>query len=421
MSFQRGGVGDLFRVRIETGDVDDLPTPGLWDTALWDTDVWGTGDVDTYLVDVTEYCEGFTTRMGRQRWVSRFRAGVAVVTLDNTFGTWTPSGGATLPGFLPLRPGRLLVIETSALGEWVPIFTGPIDTIGDSYNAEGDLSTRITGIDVLGWAATSQSVANLPAGGGESSSLRMRRIIDHAWPDPAVRPELRVWGESTVEGSGGVPMLDTTLADPVQHLMQITADSEGGGVWVDAAGRFTFALSDYFTDQATDPEGPDWALGAGITDIERTDWSAEDLINEAHIAHRGGNEEVVTNQESIDKYRGRRTHTRLDLEHQDDSHSLFLAQRLVTLRGNDRPRIVGITIAPDTTLEARLAVLAEPGDTILLTVATMHGWSYALKTQVSGVSHTVTPSRWETRFVVDDTNVQSAGAYSSAYSDAYDI
>jgi hypothetical protein len=410
--------GDVkFKVMLQIGDLSDVPMVGLWGSGKWDENVWGvTGDA--YMVDVTEYCEQFTTRNGRQTYTSRFRAAKAVIDLDNTGGEWTVAGGAPLPGFLPLRPGRVVQLFVSWNdGPDVQIYEGFIDTIADRYRENADIITRITAYDLLGIAPRANTVAQAEQGSGELSWQRIIRIVEHEFV-PA--PPVEVLGFSLEDI--GTTMLPTTLANDALALLQITADSEGGGVWMAPSGAVRFSLEHYFTTLADRPD-QDWEVGSGPIQpvrIPDSDWSAQRIINEAHMARVGGVEQEVSNSGSIGLYY-RRTHQRLDLQTDDDTHVADLAQRFVTNLANARAQIPSVELLPTNTDEYEMGGLAEIGDTVRLTVNTIFGWSYTVLTQVFGISHFVTPEEWRVEYLLDDTEFEVQGAFSTGFSDAYDV
>lgn len=415
--------GDVqFKVLLQLGDVNDVPAPGLWDVGQWDVSAWG-AQGDAYMIDVTEYCLGFSTTSGRQTYTSRFRAGKASIDLDNTHGEWTPAGGNQLPGFLPLRPGRVVQIFAMFGESSVQIYEGYVDVIADRYTVDGDLTTRITALDLMGLAPAANTVEQPSQGSGESSGTRFRRILDHEFPFPTIR---RVLGESADDGTAdtgnGTKMQATTLAADALQLLQITADSEGGGVWQAPNGYMTFSLSEFFTDQAAGD--PDWLVGGASPiapiGINRTDWSMQRIINEAHMASAGGTEQVAINSGSQGVF-GIRTHRRLDLQTFDDVRPDTLAQKIVSNLAFDRAQVTGMTIQPDNEPSYLMGSAAQFGDKVILTVDTIFGWSYTVPTQIFGISHDVTPDTWQVHFLLDDTEVQLQGAFTTGFSDGYDV
>ena len=406
------GAGVTFRVMMQLGDESELPNVGIYDTSRYDEAAYGVLG-DAYMVDVTEYALGFTTTNGRQAYTSRFRAGLATITLDNTAGEWTPTGGNQLPGFLPLRPGRIVQIFAEYGTTTAQIYEGFIDTIGDRYGDDGSLTTRVACYDLLGLAPLNNTVAQPSAGSGESSWARIRRILAHFFePVPAMR----------THGNGpAATMQATTLAQSALHELQITADSEGGGVWMGPAGTLQLALFDYFASAADGP--PRWTAGTaqvGIVALPLTDWSAQRVVNEAHIANAGGDEQIAENLTSRAKFQ-RRTHTRLDLQALDDSQAAKIAQRFVTNLANDRAELPGLTLQPGTDAEYQFGAVAAIGDTVLVHVATLPGWSYTVKTQIFGIAHSVNAETWRVSFLLDDTEIEAIGAFASGFDAGFDV
>jgi hypothetical protein len=182
-------------------------------------------------------------------------------------------------------------------------------------------------------------------------------------------------------------------------------------------------LSEYFTDRAAGL--PDWAVGfpggVGVIRQDRTEWSLQGILNETHMARVGGTEQVADNSGSRDLFE-RRTHRRLDLQTDEDSHVAYLGQRIVTNLAAARPRVQGLTLQPDNHESFVVGLLGGIGDVVLLNVsAALSGWSYVLKTQIFGIEHTVTPGRWRVGFLVDDTEIETRGPFSDGFSDGFNV
>ena len=229
----------------------------------------------------------------------------------------------------------------------------------------------------------------------------MRRLLAHYLPEGSYRFEKRGLASAFT-------MQATTMGQNLLQELQITADSEGGGVWTSASGIVTASNFSWFQDKIDDAivEGFDWTVG-GSAPIKvwssGDEWAIIRVINEAHYARVGGTEQVRTNDESISKYK-RRTHTRLDLHNDSDTDVGVLAERLVQFAGVDRLRITDLTFLPEPGSDAaEMAATARMGDTLLATVNTLFGWSYPAPTQVFGIEHDVTPDRWLCTLRVDDT------------------
>jgi hypothetical protein len=389
-----------FKVYIQLGDTS--ASTDVWDTGLWDTATWE-ATVDSQLVDVSQDVEQFGTRMGRQQYVSRFRSGYATVTLDNTDGKWTPATGAPLPGYLPLRPGRTVLITAVTSEGERPLYRGFVDTITDNYARTGRLTTTITCLDWFGMAALNNLPAVSSEGSGEVSSLRMQRIIDHFF-NVETAPTLDILPGTVAETT----MQGTTLASSALELLQLSAESEGGNTWIAPDGDLQFATFAYFEDRAAGPAS--WLLGEPndilIWGMEDTDWSATRIIDETHYSKAGGSEYVASDSTSISRYE-RRTHQRYDLVTDSDTRVEDIGQRIVDNLSYDRPQLTGLTVIPDNQPAITFGQWVKPGDVVEVTVSTIQGWEYTKKTQVFGVEHSVSPDAWSVSVLLDDTEVEA--------------
>jgi len=406
--------GVSFRVLLQLGDASLIPDAGLYDTAEYDTATYGAIG-DAYMRDVSEYVEAFETENGRQEYTSRFRSGKAIITMDNTTGVWTPAGGGQLPGFLRLRPGRICQIFIDTPDSTVQIYEGFVSTVEDRHD-ETNLTTRIRCLDLMGYSApVANTVEQPPQGGGELSWQRIQRINEHEFT-PAPRLDIRAFNDDEF-----TTMNSTTMAADALSLLQITADSEGGGVWMTPEGSMAFSSLSYFRDKAAGPV--EWHIGemnVGVYRLSRSEWSVQRIVNETHFARTGGSEVVASNSGSIGVY-GRRTFRRLDLETNDEQRVTDLGQRIVENLANDRVQVPGLTLLPTNADEYLVAATAAIGDKVRVTVQTIHGWSYTVLTQIFGISHSVNASMWTTSFLLDDTEVVQQGAYTTGYSDGYDV
>jgi len=54
-------------------------------------------------------------------------------------------------------------------------------------------------------------------------------------------------------------------------------------------------------------------------------------------------------------------------------------------------------------------------------VQTIRGWSYTVKTHIFGVSHSVVDGVWRVEFLLDDTEIEQSGAFSSGFDSGYDV
>jgi hypothetical protein len=374
------------------GDGGSIGDVGIYDTSQYDTDaVYGSSDPFGYLVDVTERVESLSTRRGRERFTARFRTGTAQVVVLNTDGAFTPPSGGGPIGILPLRPGRAVRITHDS----AKVFDGFIDSFDGQQEPSGKVTTKIRCVDQMGQFTRNDLPAVTPEGAGELSFTRMRRLLDRHIDDYVF----------TEKGDDVNTMEATAMAQDLMSELALTADSEGGGVWVGKAGDVVASGRDFFSD-IVNAGIIGWTVGGASPIQVRSyvdEWAAIRIINEAHLSRAGGTEQVRTNDESIAKY-GRRTHTRLDLVNDNDEDVATLAERLVQFAGVDRLRITALSFLPTpASATSLMAVSAEFGDLMLVTISTIFGVSWTAPVQIFGVQHTVSDEVWIVSFLTDDT------------------
>jgi len=383
----------VYRYTIIGGRLDWLIVGNLVDVVWFkDSDLYGSDDPFGYLLDVTQFVRSIRTRRGRERFTSRFKTGVATVVLDDRMGYFTPPAGQAPLGVLPMRPGRAVQV----LYDGVAQFSGFIDAFDSRQTLDGDITTQVRCVDALAQYLRNDPIAVTPEGGGDTSKKRARRLLDHYVGEDGYGLNYRGTPYATLQA--------TAMAQNLNAELGLTADSEGGGLWIGRSGQVNMSSFTYFQDLAD--AGIRWHVGgANPIKIHAADsvWEIIRVINEAHYSRVGGTEQIRANDLSRDTY-GRRTHTRLDLINDTDEQVGVLAETLVQFAGVDRQRIVSMEFTPlpesDT---AAFATTVGFGQTILATINTIWGYSYTVPTQCFGVSHVVTPDKWTAILTVDDT------------------
>jgi hypothetical protein len=175
-------------------------------------------------------------------------------------------------------------------------------------------------------------------------------------------------------------------------------------VWIDPRGVVTATGRDWFTDIAQGDT--EWFIG-GASPIKlrsyTESWEMIRIISEAHYARKGGAEQIAFNTLSIQQF-GRRTHTRLDLLNDSDSQVAFLAARLVQFAGVDRQRLDTLSFIPEPLSDtATMCVSANFGDTALVTIDTIWGYSYQVPSQIFAIEHQIDTNKWVCTLRLDDT------------------
>ena len=185
--------------------------------------------------DVSTYVKSLTIRRGRQQETARYEAGSASVVLLNTDGRFSPSNlsgpyvSSGVSGILPWVPIRIKgTYSAVAYG----IFYGWITSWQETYGDQGGKTNEVTisCVDEFSRLARFDGEDGQDfVGGGESSGSRIDRILTAAGSTA-----------STNLAAGVVAMQETDLSQNALAEIHVTADSEGGAVWVDGDGVIQF-------------------------------------------------------------------------------------------------------------------------------------------------------------------------------------
>jgi hypothetical protein len=319
--------------------------PHGWDYGVWDADVWETAPT---WVDVSCDWQGATIIGGRNGPLDRYRAAHAVIRLDNRAGVYNAWSDATPwapAGSRHLGAGTLIRVGVDVDG--YPrryLFTGVADT-WEHRRAGPDRWVDIGCDDPL----ASLTLANLPEqasqGAGEAAGARLQRILDAEG----------LSSMPTRFDPGVVPLQATTLADDAWSMACITADSDGGWLWVDGDGTLVYYQGDRDT---TDPRwlAPVATIGDDDTIAGALCWdqspvladNRDAVINHAAIATTGGVAHIADDIPSQLRYQVR-TFQRFDLIHQPETWSQTLADKMVRrmATGGTRPDTVAVTAHTD--------------------------------------------------------------------------
>ena len=319
----------------------------VWDDGLWDnapTDLWS-GIDPTWAVLDDCLIGSLDIQRGRSKATERYSAGTATITLLAK-GT----GQAGLWSWLRAQPtiGDELRIRARLLGggEWWPLFRGTIRALTDTFEISGRLAVTVNLTDALAdIAAVDLPELDPPVGAGERTDQRITRVLQAAM-FPLERARLDV---------GVVACQATNLARNLLDEAQVTAESEIGDLWCDAAGVIVFRNRQWWrTDpRATAPQvsfgntgDPDHCPATFTTALDLAD-----LENQVSMARAGGTAITVSDATSIARY-GLHTHTRFDLVCADDDDVYTAAAfRLAENRQRTR-RIDTLTVNPEAAIQA---------------------------------------------------------------------
>lgn len=272
----------------------DDPVLGLLDTGLLGPDlVW------TDLSDKVQTMNIKTPT--RERTLGAYTAGSLTVRLLDNLGNFDPTNTSStyyvagVTTLTPNRPCRVLATYNSISYPLWYGYTNRWEPGGnDRTNEQWCTVTATDGFKLLG---RNNPVAGGSVGAGELSGDRITRILDNANWSPALRAIAA--GNSTLQA--------TTLASNTLSELQLTAASEGGILFCDPSGLFTF-LDRYAavtatrsnTSQATFADASDMAALPYVSPTIATD--DEIMINKVQLGRAGGTVQVVSDATSIAVY-----------------------------------------------------------------------------------------------------------------------
>jgi hypothetical protein len=402
------------QVIVEAGFYSSAPVaqPGaliLDDPTFGDLDSAFLGD-STAWTDITTFVRSGTINRASTRVqgpLRTYQAGTASVTLKNADGRFDPdnlSGPYVAGSTSSIRP--MVPVRIRAIWQNVEyhLFQGFIDTWStpDTNYGPNYAETTASATDGFKILAGVTIPARAASGAGEQSGARVDRILTEAkwYTDHRVIAQ----GDSELQGT---PMGDTAL-----NLLQLTADSEIGELYIDGSGNVVFRqrrdiLEDprSATSQAVfgDQGGtqlPYQAVGRANDDTT--------LANDVQItAANGGTLQEAQNPASIATYLFPRSYARDDVLLTSDAEALSYAQWVlrVSLAGEDR--FDTLTVTPLRDLRLWPHVLGRDiGDRITI-VRDPPGMPAITKDVfIRGISHTVDYSAgtWQTVWDLQDAS-----------------
>ena len=415
---QLGGIVE-FQTEIALG-LESVENAGIWgpdvNEGLWDTAVWNANE--PYWIDVTTLSIMANTNRGRDRWEQRFRTGSASTLLDNQDGILSLSTGQLGP--LPLRPGRWWRLNGRLSGEteWIPLFTGQIDTMADKYSqGAASINSQWTLLDFFArFAIDDPPALESPVGSGELTSNRVTRILDlMGWPEDFRDIQL---GVNTMQS--------TTLAQNRQEEMATAADAEGGALFIGPTGQVVFKAKGWLENDPRS-QAPQLFAGAPGDNVQvigaSTDWSTARVRNDVRMSRKGGTEQRVTDGQSESLY-GPRTFQRYDLENDNDAAVLELANAYLAAFRWDRPRLETVSLYPLNSAGALEMMQLQLGDRARIRISTMPGWNYTGEYYVNRISHAVTNDDWNMSIRVDDTDLApplDVAAFDEGFNEGWQI
>lgn len=400
-------LGDATNGKLDTGTLSPV--------TAW-TDIGG------YLPDGTAIVQSVTITRSSTRQqgpLITYAAGTCTVTLANSDARFSPenlSGPYVSGGVTQVRPMVPLRVRVTWAGTTYPLFMGyvrswtpPTAQNGPDYDytiAEAqDGMCVLEGVTIPGTA---------PAGAGELTGARVARILAAAgWYDLAQGYSDIDAGRSTVQAYAGG---STALS-----LLQVTADSEIGELYINGSGQVVFrdrnapsADTRSNTAQAVFGDQPGTSHAAGTelayTEITRPDDDTTMANDIQATTDGGGNMQQAQDAASIARYLFPRSYARSDLILQSDADALSWAQYVLALSRDEEARFDSLAIQADADPDSLFpqALGREIGDRIQVWRRPPGMSAITKDCFISSVSHDITVDGWVTVW-----GLQSAFKYGS--------
>ena len=388
----------------------DDPVAGHLDTGtLADADTWT--DISAPLAQSLTITRSSTREQGP---VITYEGGTATAVLDNSDARFTPenlAGPYVAAGITQVRPMIPVRARATWAGVTYPLFRGFAQSWDPGEDQGPDYATvtlnAADGFLVL--AGTTLPAAGA-VGAGELSGARVQRILAAAGWYAAAR------GMSVVS-AGNSAMQATTLGAPALDLLQLTAASEIGAVYVDETGSLTFrGRHDVLTDprsstvQAVFGDRPGTVQAAGTemyysaVSVPPADLT---IANDIQATRAGGTLQEVTDAASVTRYLFRRTYSRSDLILTSDAEALSWAQYVAWIAAAGNPEFDSVTLIPsaDPVSLWPLALGLRTGDRIQVW-RRLPGMASPITRDclIRGITHVIGAGTWETTFALQDAS-----------------
>ena len=329
---------------------------------ILNTDALGGTTTVTTWADISVYVHSLTITRASTRVqgpLLTVQASTFSAVLDNSDGRFDPdntSGPYVAYGATQIRPMIPIRVRAVLAGINYPLFSGHADSWQDSEVTYSAGTAANTGYDEVTLSATDGfkalngiTLAPLTLGVGalEDAGARVSRILTSAGWYPAQRTIAT--GDLTVQA--------TTYGDTALSLLQLTADSEIGELYVDGGGNVVFrhrravlGEARSVTPQAvfgdldgtTHPAGTELAFASvGRADDDTT------LANDVQATNATiGTLQEVTDNASVATFLFPRTYARTDLILTTDSDAQYWAQGILQVSKHGEDRFETLTVDP---------------------------------------------------------------------------
>ena len=384
------GAGN-YTLEIDTGFIQDAfllddATAGVLDNTTYVLD--GT----TNFADVTTGINSINVKRGRRDVGDQFSAGTMSFNMLDTTGIFNPFDSLSpyydpteaQPGLAPMRRVRLARYSNTNVKEY--LFNGFIVNYDYNFALGGlDTVTVYCADDFYLLAQTYLAEFNPSE---ELSSARLTTVLDLAEVDFPIGQRNISTGTQTLGGAAAFTVPEgTNVLDYCNQINQ----AEQGRLYMARDGDLTFEprigntlsqpVADFHDDGTNIPYD-----SVGIT------FEADQVVNRAAVAIKGGTQEVAEDLTSQAKYFIQNTSITDSLLH-NDTAALALANYLLEPEPEARYTSLGTNLNKLTTAQRDDVAIIDIGDTITIEKSFVSGNSttqLAQELSVEGVEHTIT-------------------------------
>lgn len=368
---------------------------GAWDSGLWDTATWGP---DVVWTDVSQWVMSFSTRRRFSRDLQVWESGTANVPLNNQDARFNPnnlSGPYVSAGVTGIRPWRPIRIRCTWAGVTYNVYRGYVTSWPESidYGPTGGRSiVTMVCQDELSSLARFDGLTMAAVGGGETTGKRTHRLLDTAGHT----------GTRDVD-NGVMTCQPTTLSSNTVDEMKLTADSEGGALWVDADGTVVFdnvyALLENANSNTIQATFGDTAGDLQVEDIGQ-EYNGDLLVNIASFSRSDGQPQTSLDATSRALYGDKRDSSKSSLVCETDPQVKTLADLWVQRYKDPEYRFTDMTVNPrrNPSVLFPQALGRRMRDLIRVRRHPPGGILVTQDVYISGISHTMTQTNFSTVF-----------------------
>jgi len=386
------GAGN-YTLEIDTGFIQDAfllddPVAGVLDNTQYVLD--GT----TNFADVTTGINSVNVKRGRRDVGDQFSAGTMTFNMLDTTGIFNPfdtlspyyDPTTAQPGLAPMRKVRLARYSSTNVKEL--LFAGFVVNFEYNFQLGGlDTVTVYCADDFYLLAQTFLAEFNVSE---QLSSARLTAVLDLPEVDFPIGQRNISTGTQTLGGASAFTVQEGT--NTLDYCNQINL-AEQGRLFMARTGNLTFQprigttlsqpVASFHDDNTNIPYD-----AVGIT------FEADQVVNRAAVAIRGGTQEVAEDLASQAKYFIQTTSITDSLLH-NDAAALALANYLLEPEPEARYTSLGTNLNKLTTAQRDTVAIIDIGDTISIEKSFASGTGtteLAQELSVEGVEHTITVS-----------------------------